>query len=91
MTLLAFGLFLVAVVVMVLVHRKTQRELVERMDAQLLARQKSMEKQGRALIREHERTRRMAAKVVEDSRVLHKQIQTVLTDPKVQRVLNDGR
>jgi hypothetical protein len=89
-TLLAFLLFVVAVVVMVLVHRHTQRQLVERMDASLLARQKSIEKQGRALIREHERTRRMAAKVVDDSKGLQRQIQQVLTDPKVQRVLNDG-
>jgi hypothetical protein len=68
-TLLAFGLFVVAVAVMVLVHRKTQqlleaqnaaaqKHLAESMEALLLARQKSMEKQGRALVREHERTRR---------------------------------
>lgn len=90
MTALAFGLFLVAVAVMVLMHRRMQRQLVERMDEQLLARQKSMEKQGRALIREHERTRRKADEVLKNSQGLHRQIQTVLTDEKIQRVLRDG-
>jgi hypothetical protein len=90
MTGLAFGLFVVAVIVMVLVHRHTQRQLVERMDASLLARQKSMEKQGRALIREHERTRRKADEVLKNSQSLHRQVQTVLTDDKIQRVLREG-
>ena len=90
MTGLAFGIFVVAVIVMVHVHRHTQRQLVERMDTSLLARQKSMEKQGRALIREHERTRRKADEVLKNSQSLHRQVQTVLTDEKIQRVLREG-
>jgi hypothetical protein len=96
-TWIAFGLFVVAVVVMVAVHYRmskrleaTEQRLADRMDERLLERQKSMEKQGRALIREHERTRRKADALTRKSETLHSQIQTVLTDPKVQRVLNDG-
>jgi molecular chaperone GrpE (heat shock protein) len=104
MTVVAFVLFVVAVATMVVAHRRALaelaepqekfdaalHELLERVDARLLERLKSMEKQGRALIREHERTRRKADEVLKGSQGLHRQVQQVLTDPKVQRVLNDG-
>lgn len=91
MTVLAFCLLVAVAVVLVAAHRKAMQRIEAKIEAQLLERQKAMEKQGRALIREHERTRRQAAAVMVNSEGLHAQIQQVLCDERIQRVLSDGR
>lgn len=94
MSLLLFFLILAVVVVVALVlvhqHNKAMLQIQASVDAQLLERQKAIEKQGRALIREHERTRRMAEKTVQTTGALHKDVQRVLCDPKIQKVLTNG-
>lgn len=98
MTVLAFVLFVIAVVVMVVVHRQTQRRLAE----QLLERErelneyiaelgKTQNKQAKVFVRELARTKRQADRMIDEAHSLHQTVHGVINDPRVQRLLNEGK
>lgn len=94
MAVVAFALIVVATVAMVLLLRKAVRDATARLEAQYgqaLARDAALDKQTKALLRRQARVTAAAAKSVDATRDLHKQIQFVLCDPRVQEALDKGR
>jgi hypothetical protein len=90
MTVVAFLLIVAAVVVMVWYLRRCVRDAVARMEAQVLQRQVTLDKQAKVHIRNQARVLRGVSKLEAKTHVLHKSVQVVLCDPKVQRALNEG-
>jgi C4-dicarboxylate-specific signal transduction histidine kinase len=87
-TVLAAVVFVVAVAVLVYVHRRTQRGLSER----LVERQKMMDKQQKVIVRESKRTLlraeealALAEHVREDTRAIHAQTQAMLRSARTER------
>lgn len=98
MTLLAFALFVVAVAVMVYVHYRTQNRLADRvverereLNDLMERRAQTMDKQAKVFVRKLERTRRLADRTLDQSRDINQRVETALGDPRVQRLLNEGK
>ena len=93
MTVLAFALFVAAVVVMVAVHVALERRSLRRDEA----RQHALYKQHKALTQRIAAAERATAKLIDQSRTVHddaKHLVSVadglLRDPRVHRALKEG-
>jgi hypothetical protein len=102
-TILAFALILVAIIAMVVVHFRTQRDL----KYAVIARQTALDKQAKVFVRKLEASRRAGEKAIDDARksrddsahlredviALKDSLHAILRDPRVKRLLdemNDG-